>query len=130
MTSATGRRAAGQTLIEVLVAVAVFFGGVTAVLRAFASVAAALELAADSRRADALLREKIADVELLGRTGGALPAVEEGGFEQAPAYRWSLSVDRPVAPGATGLFECSVTVWRESRGRRHTIRTWLAGAGP
>jgi Tfp pilus assembly protein PilV len=131
MTSATGNRGrAGLALLEVLVAVAIFFGGIAAVLHAFASAAAAIDAAAETRRADALLRERLADLELQAQGENALPAAAEGAFEQAAGYRWAVRSSRlPGAEGETRT-EWTVSVWREGSPRRHTVCTWLAGEPP
>jgi Tfp pilus assembly protein PilV len=120
----------GLALIEVLVAVAVFFGGIAAILHAFAAAAAALEAAADTRRADALLQERLAQIELGAAGEMPLPGDAEGAAEGNRGYRCEANATGLSDAGGATRTEWTVAAWREGGSRRHRVCTWRAGAPP
>lgn len=130
MMSATGSSRSGIALLEVLVAVAVFFAGIAAVLRGYATAAGAAESAREARQADTLLREKLAEYDLLVWTGADLPTGEGGEFSSAPGYRWRM--ENAALPDAElgSRRRVTVTVWRSPGGRVRGVTTWYASSSP
>ena len=132
MMSATGSRAssdAGIALLEVLVAVAIFFAGVAAMLRVCAVAASAVESARETVQADSLLRVKLAEFDLQRLDGRALPLSAAGEFPETKArYRWSVVTMDAPARGVPGLRELVLVVWRNGSRRRFAATTWLPDA--
>ena len=129
MTSPTGgsetvRASAGFTLVETLLAVMMFAIGVTAVMRGYSASVTALDAAADTLRADALLRERMAAWDLRAlEQGGSGYGNAEGRFEgENVGYCWRMARRSAVS---VGLTECTLSVWRPGSPRTHSIATWM-----
>ena len=113
---------AGFTLVETLLAVAMFAIGVTAVMRGYSASVTALDAATDTLHADALLRDRMAAWDLLVLEQGASGyGSEEGRFEgENVGYCWRMERRSTVS---AGLAECALSVWRPGSLRTHSVTT-------
>ena len=120
------------TLIEVIVAVVILFGGVIAVVRCYSLAVEAMSVARERLEADAILNAQMGEMELAlltaGRArngGGTVPAGDR-------TYGWDLR----VAPrGGGDSLELSIVTgqaWRAGRGAREpqALVTWIREQSP
>jgi general secretion pathway protein I len=138
MTLPTGRRRTGGfTLLEVLVAVAVFAIGVTAVLQGFQVCMHAMERARDVLVCSRLASQRLDDLRLMSRSGET-PKSSGGTFDDPfEAYAWDVSL-REASVGGDGigdgegeLLAVVVRVWRgqEAYGVELESHLFVAGEG-
>lgn len=112
---------AGFTLLEVIIATAIFAAAAAVLLPRF-GLSARLERAAmTTREALLIARSKLAEAEaspVPGATSGAAP----GG------YRWTVDLDpSTTAPGGLRAYHATVVVTPDHGGRAVTLETTLLG---
>lgn len=114
----------GLTLIEVLLAVSILAMGITGVLRGYASSIATLEVAQYNIDAVNLLKEKMADVEIMIREKEEIsPASAQGVFEDPfQDFLWEWSI-KPAQE--EGLYALALTVSSEFNPREFSLTTYV-----
>ena len=101
----------GMTLLEVLVAMAVFLMGLAGIAQLIEFGTDNAVEAARTTAATRLCQSKMAEVE-----AGVVPVTEStsGTFEEEPLWQWSVEIGAPVAPNT---YPVTVRVWIE-QGRK------------
>ena len=114
----------GLSLIEVLLAVSILAMGITGVLRGYASSIATLEVAQYNIDAVNLLREKMADVEIMILEKEEIsPASAQGVFEDPfQDFLWEWSI-KPAQE--EDLYALALTVSSEFNPREFSLTTYV-----
>jgi prepilin-type N-terminal cleavage/methylation domain-containing protein len=116
----------GMSLMEVLIAVAILSTGIVLILRALSTSLIALSAADETVRASALLRARLADVELAAATGTAGLLTMAGTFsEDGFSGRLSIREGNVTPDGSNALYEVQVTLTRPVSGRTFSAETRL-----
>jgi prepilin-type N-terminal cleavage/methylation domain-containing protein len=122
----------GFTLPEILIAVAILSTGIVVVLEAFNVSLSVLREARNVLKANMLIMEKMADMELSAMTKNGLDIeLANGSFgNENNDYHWeskvtgvSISSDRGLDSGT--LNQIDLTVWRDGSSRRYSASTLL-----
>ncbi|MFH1199365.1 MAG: type II secretion system protein [Candidatus Omnitrophota bacterium] len=125
MMSEIGNKKSGFTLIEVLLAVAIFSIGIAGILVSYVHLLDALRLSQETICANYLLKEVMIQVEEESLEGpGLLEGVKEGNFG-APYldYRWIREI---TASGEVGLNQIKVVVFnKRHRERKLSINSYV-----
>ncbi len=119
----------GLTLIEVLLAVSILGMGITGVLRGFASSIVTLEVAQYNIDAVNLLKEKMADVEIMVREKEEIsPASERGAFaDPFEDFRWEWNIKPAIEED---LYTLTLTVSSTFNPRDFSLTTYVADKKP
>ena len=121
----------GFTLIEVLVTVVILSIGIVAVLRAFQGSLTALDRSRSVIRAHMIIKEKIADLQLLALQNkkGWLNTVPRFFDPKNKAFKGEMRVKqlRDSLDGTRSMSEVTVIVWRENYDKaRYSAATYIA----
>ena len=115
----------GLSLVEVMLAVSILAFGITGVLRGYASSIVALEAGQYNIDAVNLLKEKMAEVEIMVGEKESLSAESEAGAFAAPfqdfSWEWELSPTE-----AEDLYALSLTVSSDFNPREFSVTTYVA----
>jgi prepilin-type N-terminal cleavage/methylation domain-containing protein len=122
----------GFTLPEVLISVAILSTGIVVVLEAFNVSLSVLREARNVLRANMLIMEKMADIELSAMSKGALEAAAANGSfgDENNDYHWEskvtgISVSSGMGVDSGILDQIDLTVWRDGSSRRYSASTFL-----
>jgi hypothetical protein len=130
-TSQTGnraiRRAAGFTIIEVMVTVVTVFAGLLAIIEAMGAAVTALNVASTALESNLLLKQEMAEIEFNYFTQGKLePAT--GRFSGLDAgFQWSMNVEPTPQFGDKQMNRVMLTVWRDPPERKYSVDTYFPG---
>jgi len=132
VSNAAGLSRCGFTLPEVLIAVVILATGIVAVLQAFSVSLSVLGESRNLLKANMLIMEKMADMEVSAITRGEVEdGSTSGSFNgENSSFRWDIKVDRvsggvAAGAGSNTLNQIDITVWRDGSQRRYTASTYL-----
>ncbi len=127
----------GFTLPEVLIAVVILSVGIISVLEAFNVSMATLGAARDALRANMLIIERMAGLELSAiETGKLEEDYSAGAFDgDDVSYMWDKKVTDISSVSVPGLDtamlnQVDMAVWREGTSRRYSVSTYLRVGKP
>ena len=122
----------GFTLIEVLISVVILATGIVVVLQAFNVSLVVLGESRNVMKANMLIMEKMAEIELSALRNGEIDAeTSRGTFgEESGDYCWESKVTSLSGSGNSvldggKLNQIDITVWRERSTRRYSASTLL-----
>ncbi|MDD4869652.1 MAG: prepilin-type N-terminal cleavage/methylation domain-containing protein [Kiritimatiellae bacterium] len=122
----------GFTLPEVLIAVAILSTGIVVVLESFNVSLSVLGEARNVLRANMLIMEKMADIELSALAKSGFDAELSNGLfgDENNNYHWEskvtgMSVLSGIGIDSATLNQVDLTVWRDGSSRRYSASTFL-----
>lgn len=122
MTSRTGSRRSGFTLIEVLVTAVILFAGLGALLKAYSAAAMALDAAEDALAARQVMGEVLSRVEL--QASDRQDAASDGGGQRVAdgrAYGWELKGRQRAMSPEVAVWETTLRARRDRGGVEHVL---------